>query len=240
MNNFKETLKKIKSRGYYTLEFRPTSFKKDLIPDLKTLRNYVDASEISLRGWPFPLIPESNKEFAGIYNSQDCIESWVATDHYYEVWRFYTSGLFVDFNAFNVDWYCESGFTKGTRFEKIEPSKWMDAIQIMYELTEFMLFFANMAEKIDSDNYYIQIILNNVKDRTLTTFDPSRGPLFFRYVSNVNSITWEKEVQKEHLIVNCVDLAKEVIKRVYEQFNWESFSEKLIDDEQKKLIERRL
>lgn len=240
MSDFNTTLNTIKSRGYYTLEFRPTKFKQDLISDLKLIRSYVDSAQISLRGWSFPVIPPHNKEFAEIYNAKDCVEAWVATDHYVEVWRLYSSGLFIDFNAFKDDWYSESGFAKGTRFEKIEPNKWLDAIGVMYELTEFMLFFSNIAQEINSDSFYIKIILNNVKNRTLTTFDPSRGPLFDKYVSRVNSITWKKELGKELLISSSIDLAKDVIKKVYEQFNWGTYSEKLIDNEQKKLIERRL
>ncbi|MCK9368587.1 hypothetical protein M0R04_01280 [Candidatus Dojkabacteria bacterium] len=240
MNDFENTKKLIKSRGYYTLEFRPVKFDSKLMTDLKTVREYIQSSQISLRGWSFPFIPASDKKYTEIYNKNDCVESWIAMDHYLETWEMFQSGLFIDLVGFKDDWYSESGFAKGTKFEKIEPNKWYDAISAIYEVTEFMLFFSNLANKLDTENFYIKITLNNIKNRRLTTFDPGRWPIDFEYTSKVETITWEKELQKDLLIANNLLLAKEVIKVIYTQFNWNSFSENLIDSEQKKLIERRI
>lgn len=241
MKDFSQTLNLIKERGFYYIEFRPTNFDKELIPDLKTVREFMNTSKVSLRGWPFPLIPSSNKDFSKIYNGNDRVESWVCTDHYLEVWRLYKSGLFVDYSAINEDWYGESGFVQDSPLSKIQPNTVLDLLGVIYEVTEMILFIGRLAEKMQEvDEFYLRFIISNLNNRQLVLLDPSRVPLSGNYTCFNDKVEYEKVVKRDEIVANTHEISKAILQEIFEQFNWEGASEKLIVSEQEKLISRKL
>lgn len=242
MTDFKQSLETIKSRGYYILNFRPTEYNGVLIDDVKKLKPMVTSAQVSLRGWSFPVIPPYTKEWADIYVSGNKIEAWCTTDYMLETWRYYQSGQFIDIKSIEEDWFKESGFLSGSPRAKVEPSQFFDAINLIYETTEYFIFFANLtrSEQLGStDTFEIDITLNGIKNRKLTTFDPSRFPLD-DYYCRVEELKWHKVVNKEELQENHIAIALEFIMYVYANFNWSTVTTKFIENEQKKLLERRI
>lgn len=239
MSTFKDTLDQIKERGGYYLEFRPNVFKKDQISSLRDLKKNIREAKVSLRGWPFPLVPQENKDFAKMYNSGDKIEAWVATDHYREVWRFYMSGLFVNYSAFRVDWYKESSFVKGSPLTNIEPKTILDPIDVIYDVTEMILFTGRIADDIeDIEEFNLRFVLLNVKGRKLVVLDQARASLSLDYICENETIEFEKVFSRKQLTTTPTQISKEIIMWIFEQFNWDSVSIKLIEDEQNKLLNR--
>lgn len=241
-NRFEEILKKIKSRGYYRIVFRPTSFDKNLIEDSKNLKAFVEHSQIRLRGWPFPFIENSTRD--GIhanYLNNDMYESWTEADHYLEVWRFYQSGQFVNYLAFREDWGSESEWFRGRRLENVQPNQYLEAIDIIYAITETLLFLSNLANKIGREHdFEISISLHNLSNRKLITFDQRRWGFSFNYEVNANSIDKSlPSYTKAELSSSKLKIAEQIIENVYDHFDW-NYSENFIETEQKKLIERKL
>ncbi len=242
-NRFEETLKKIKSRGYYRIVFRPTSFDKNLIEDSNILKLFVEQSQIKLRSWSFPFIENSTRE--GIhanYLNNDIYESWTEAGHNLEVWRFFQSGQFVNYLAFKEDWFSESEWLKGSVLEKVEPNQFLDPIDMIHEVTEMLLFLSNLANKIDGElDFEISISLHNLSNRKLNIFDPGRPSLFSSYVVNTNSINKSLQTYtKDGLNYSKFKIAEQIIENVYSHFGWKNYSKSLIETEQKKLIERKL
>jgi hypothetical protein len=242
-NRFEEVLSKIKDRGYYRIVFRPTTFDKGLVKHANTLKEFVEQSQIKLRGASFPFI-ESNT-IGGIhanYLNNDMYESWTEAGHNLEVWRFYQSGQFVNYVAFREDWFSESKWLKGSELENVKPKMYLDAIGIIYEITEMLLFLANLATKIDGGlDFEISVSLHNLSNRKLTTFDLRRMSFHFNYVVNADTISKPLSVYtRSELSSSKLEIAEEIIKNVYAHFNWQNYSASLIETEQQKLIERNL
>jgi hypothetical protein len=239
MEKFKQTFNKIKSKGYYYIEFSPKDFQEDRLKDLKEAKKQMQDSKVTLRGWPFPLIPMSNKEFSEMYNANNCIETWIDVPHFLEVWRYYKSGLFVDYNAFHEDWYKESEFVENSSYAKINELEILDVIGVIYRVTEMIIFTANLAQEMaDVPEFYLKFVLNNVKDRKLKVLDSKRAGLSMDYVCRVKDITYENYFTREEITGDYRKISKKIITNIFENFNWEGYSEALIDDEQEKLITR--
>jgi hypothetical protein len=90
----------------------------------------------------------------------------------------------------------------------------------------------------DVPEFYLKFVLNNVKDRKLKVLDSKRSGLSMNYVCRVKDISYENYFSREEITGDYKKISKRIITNIFENFNWEGFSEALIDDEQEKLITR--
>src|SRR5207302_263360 len=100
------TLAKLRTRGYWHVVIRPTSFEERHISDSADLFPIVEKNSVQLRGWDYPHIdirrpPDRGSDWVG----QEC--DW---EHEIEVWRLYQSGQFVHDFALAGDWRDQSDF----------------------------------------------------------------------------------------------------------------------------------
>lgn len=88
----------IADRGYSSLVMYPRLYEKERAESLSLLREYVEASEILLRGWPFPNVDEMEMYAHGVHN--------VFIEHvgkFTQIWQIGQSGHFAFEQVFPED-----------------------------------------------------------------------------------------------------------------------------------------
>ena len=238
--NFEKTLEKIKSRGYWRINVFPNNKKQSLpIPECKEL---VRTSSVSLRGWDYPHIPTHNDAEQEFYVIDKRIESWIDWHLFKEVWRFYCNGQFVHFFGMLDDWYEDDPMLVNTRYQTVKPGEAMDVLGLLFRLTEIYSFIKNLsANPIYDDGINIEISLCNTKNRKLVLLDTSRVPLSCEYKNfNDNIILQKKLVSPKESEDNFKKFALEDAKHIYQQFQWENPPISNFEEDQNKLIERRI
>src|SRR3989338_273974 len=102
----KEIIAKIKSRGYWKVQFRPTVFNKTLMPDRNALRDIVQKNSVEIRGWDYPHISHwSNPQQRRPTVGDDFVEGGVDWSEFVEFWRMYQSGQFIHLFGVHEDWF---------------------------------------------------------------------------------------------------------------------------------------
>ena len=241
--NFDITLAKLKTRGYWRVEFHPTEFKTDVIDSLLTCKDIMREASVHFRGWDVPHIPTQTDEKQDIYpKDSNRYESWIDWHLFKEVWRMYKSGKFTFLDGLKEHWYDEFDGWSPNPLPDLEPATVVDAINVIYTLTELMYFFHNLSSKSPSvKNWAIKVTLNNIEGNRLTTLDRSRMPLHGGYTSHTATIpVIDLEVSDIDLknTKTCLKIAKDAAQQVFQNFEWQA-ADALIDGEQEKLINRR-
>ena len=241
--NFDTTLTKLKTRGYWRVEFYPTDFTKDTVTNLLDCKALVEAASVHFRGWDIPHVPRGRDEKQDIYPiDNERYESWIDWSLFKEIWRFYKSGKFTHLSGLNEHWYDEFDGWGPNPAPELEPSTVVDVINVIYTLTEFIYFCHNLAAKLPGvKNWAIKITLNNVNGNKLTTLDRSRAPLHWDYINRSDKMTAiDTEVSSTDLKNTkiCLQLAKDAAQQIFQNFEWQA-ADVLVDGEQEKLINRR-
>src|SRR5690348_12794894 len=94
-------LGKIKSKGYWEIELRPSVYKKDNL-SLSECNEIIEKYQVRLRGWYYPHI--AHHEYGEVFNGDNFVEGLVDSFKHLEVWRMYTSGQFIHYLNFWEDW----------------------------------------------------------------------------------------------------------------------------------------
>lgn len=224
---------KIKSRGYWRVEIRPTSFEKLRIRTFSQARELVQSCIVLWRGWDYP-----HWNARTVRNMHDWVESWEDWEHEIEYWRFYRSGQFVHL------------FALREAYRNILPKRYpprpprtgyVSFLSTTYQVTEILEFAARLANKgILRPSAFISIGLHNIKDHELASFSASRFlPDGYVYTTD-DPIIIEEEVPQQKLATNPDDLALNFITEIFERFNWDNPPRNMLAEDQKRLRERRL
>ena len=240
---FDTTLTKLKTRGYWRVEFYPTNFTDRAVASLLVCKDIMRDASVHFRGWDVPHIPQDSDEKQGIYpKDSNRYEAWIDWHLFREVWRFYQSGKFTFLDGLNEHWYDEFDGWSPNPLPDLEPGTVVDVINVIYTLTELMYFFHNLAGKLpEIKEWSMKVTLNNVDGNKLVTLDRSRAPLRDGYVSHTASITAiDLQVTSTDLknTKTCLQIAKDAAQEVFQNFEWQA-ADVLIDGEQEKLINKR-
>jgi hypothetical protein len=232
-----EILEKIRSRGYWRVNIRPTTFKKDRISNLSELRALMKRSSVSLRGWPYPYVNEDK-----VKNGDDWIECECDSYDIIEYWRFFQSGQFIHYFSISED-YVDEAAKKAQAWgwkpaEKV--SGYLAIFSTLYRVTEIYEFAARLTQhKVLSPGIYILVKLCNINKHQLFFWDSSR---FLRdsLIANIEEINLESTMRDEELLANGRGVAIEKTLNIMERFNWNNPPKEIFIEEQKKFLERRL
>ncbi|MFC1916642.1 hypothetical protein ACFLX1_00705 [Chloroflexota bacterium] len=227
--NAEGVLNKIKSKGYWRVEIRPTKFEKYRIPTFGEVQQLVQSCIVYWRGWDYPHWNERT-----VQNMED----W---EHEMEYWRFYRSGKFIHFFALRED-YLDIDKVLPIQYPPRPPrAGYVSFISTTFQVTEIFEFAARLAGKdILSPSAFISIGLYNLKDHELASFSASRF-LHDGYVYTTDApIVREREISQDELVANPDDFALDFIIEIFERFNWNNPPRQILGEEQKRLRERRL
>ncbi|GBD34283.1 hypothetical protein HRbin34_00614 [bacterium HR34] len=244
----KKIKNKIQSRGYWRVIIRPTFdfYQKDRF-ELQNLPKAIEVSHVNLRGWPYPYFNIEEIEISG----QDKIRSYCDFEGEIEYWEFTTSGQFGHIFAMWEDYVIDeeeankirSRFRFGN--EKLNQiNKFFEIVAATYKFTEIFKFAANLVqlkEYKDVEKIEMLIELYDVKERMLFIENPFRF-LLEPYICKIedNKIIFHELYEKDDLIAKFNIYAVEWVINVFRLFNWQNPNRQILEEDQKKLLERRL
>jgi len=233
----KETIKKIKSQGYWRINIRPLNFIKDRISSLSQCEEIVKDAVVQLRGWPYPTAHHN----IPILRGQNWIQVVADYDDEIDVWRFYQSGQFSQFLALRED-LMDLEPIKKMVIPNREITKPVLCLEYtVYLLTEIFEFLSRIAKQgIYKEGVEIKIELINTENRKLFIFDPMRAGFLEDYKTADSKLSYQKTLSEEEIAEKAKDCSLEAILWFVDRFGWRNPNITSIKDMQQKLIERRL
>lgn len=226
-----EVLTTIRQRGYWRVLIRPTAFKSDLVPTLRELEENVRGSVVQIRGWDYP-------HWSGDppVRIDDSIEGSVDWEDHKEYWRAYQSGQFVHYFAMREDWLREN---QPIRQMGIHPKTVLGYEMAIYSFTEIFLFAGRWTARLGlGPEVLVEIALLELAGRTLYTFNPNRVPFGPYRQAATASFHHSQKYQPSELIGDAPEHALTPLRRLFEQFRWDTTEENLREVQQKLLKER--
>lgn len=234
--NIEELLQKIKSRGYWMVEIRPTKFDKLRIPTLSKAQEVVQSCIVTLRGWDYPHWNSNN-----VQNMEDWVEAWEDWGEYIEYWRFYRSGKFIHVFALHEDHIDMEKALPIRLPQRPKREGYFGFISGTFRVTEVFEFAARLANKnVLNPKAFISIGLHNIKDHQLTAFDASRLLRDDYVYTTDDPIVIEKEIPEQDLIAKPDAFALDYIVEIFERFQWNNPPRQVLSEAQKKLRSFRL
>lgn len=231
-----QLLEKIRSRGYWRVNIRPTEYQERRLERLSDVRAIVKASQVSFRGWDYPFWEE--KELRNESEFIECALDW--PPRHFEYVRFYRTGQFLHlFSGWEEFLNHEELFRN--RYPRPTPrAGYLSVIGAVYQTTEIFEFAARLASKgLLRPKAFVSVQLHNMNDHQLEMFDASRI-LFREYVRTSNNpIVFEREVTEDELISSGDQLALDLAVEIFENFNWNDPPRQAFSEDQRKLRERR-
>ena len=246
-NNFDEELKgiereivaqKIGARGYWRILFRPATY--DLrLKKLLECKEIVKRNTINYRGWYYPHFPKEEHVVSGS-NFYQGTEDW---EGHIELWRMYQSSQFIHYRAFREDWTQENS-SFPPEF-KLPQMQFFGMLETLYMVTEVFEFLSRLAqESLYEEGVNVYISLQKTRNRQLHERAlVSNGQVHFLGFSGIyKTISDDIEIVhycvKKDMIEKPAEIARGVILNIFEKFGWNP-SEQLIEDHQKRLLEKR-
>lgn len=202
----------IKSHGYWEVVIRPTRFDKQRVQDLSDLKKVVLASQVRMRGWPFPV--DDHDKFKILDDHISCEVDW---QHHRESWRFYQSGMFVWFKANRWDL---RAIASGE-----QPGRTLSVGDTLYLLCEFFEFAARLAlSAAGSERMRIEISCHGLADRRLYVdawFDiPGQK-------SAAPKWAFQRDYSQSELVADGRKLAFVTAMEFFQRFGWNASAETL-------------
>lgn len=214
-------LEKLKSRGYFRIELRPTKFTKDTFT-LTECKEIIEKNQVRLRGWYFPHIGKTNGDF---YNADDHIVGFVDTSRHYDIFKMFRSGQFVYYLNFWEDWIQHEPYGYNVEFREgvIRPNV-KEVIMTLYTITEIFLFASRLASSNFPDKtMHVSIELKNCENRALI-LDQFGRSLHDTYTCKIPEFKIEKDIPLENIMTDYASLALDTTFKIFEQFNWDKIT----------------
>lgn len=215
-----EVIDRIKSRGYWSIVIRPTSFVENRLPTLESALALVQRCAVSIekRGWPFPQIELERNLIRGDK------DEWVGQEMdwhiHVETWRMYKSAQFVYLGGFWSDWKDQSlwpGPAQGWASE----SQWLYVGEVIIKLWEAHRFAAGMAVALpEFESFSIDAKLVGLKDRVLRLGMFGRGELDERILIS-NMLLHKETLSGERIIGGSDEIALSAAAAIFQQVGWD-------------------
>ena len=230
-----QLLDKIRSKGYWRVNIRPTEYEERRLGTLSEVRALVKSCQVSFRGWDYPFWEDKE-----LRNEGEFVECSVDWGRFVEYIRFYRSGQFLHLFSALEDLLDPKEMFKN-RYPRPTPrAGYLSVIGVIYLATEIFEFAARLASKgLLRPKALISVQLHNMNDHQLEMFDASRI-LFREYVRlSSNPVVFEREVTEDELISSGDQLALDLAVEIFENFNWNDPPRQAFTEDQRKLRERR-
>lgn len=206
---------KIRSRGYWEVTIRPSTFDKNRIPDIDHLYSILQKSYVSLKGFDFPLLDQSESPRYDL----DFISQEFEFSHVLSSWRFYQSGLFLLLLGIPDDWRDQSSWWP--QYEGWAPLKDLGVGEAMLIFVESLEFAARIAESDAGDeSMHIEIKIVKARGRQLY-MDIRRKWGFFRNpVADLDEFPYSTTVTRTELLASPRKLAIAGAVELFKRFGW--------------------
>jgi hypothetical protein len=206
-------LEKIRSRGYWRVILRPSTFKRHRIAQLQDLFPIVQKSTVRFHTWwEYPQIDGAKPPLYGT--------DWVGQESErgmdMRVWRLYQSGQFVQFDSVSEDWPLDLG---GPPEEERTWGKKLEFRETHYHLSKIFEFASNLARTPAGDGWmHVEIHLEGLAGRRLEDTRSKDGPKFGDYRTQAANWTLKWDRPQGDLIDAPRDLAAEAAQDLFAHF----------------------
>ncbi len=213
-----DLLEKIKGRGYWRINFQPTTL-QHLTQEQCT--ELIKRNAVKLRGWDLPHFPQRQGEDTGLDYSQNYCQGWIDWWAHKEFWRMYKSGQYLHYLALHEDWYEEDGMFSHLA-EIIKPMTTLNVIgAVEYQVSEIFEFLSRMMnEGIYDEGVNVSITLKNLKGRILRIDDERRVPLHTERRTDMDEFVFQERFIKQDVIGNVGQLSKKMCLDIFASFGW--------------------
>ena len=210
-------LEKIRSRGYWEVIVRPSTFLQTKLSDINSLLPILEKSRVSLRGWDFPHLDQHQQTQIDL----DWIGQEVEWEHHLSVWRFYQSGLFVHISAMPIDWRDQSHWWPADA--NWRPGMLLGAGDTLFTFTEIFEFAARLSlTEAGDDSMHVEIKAGNIKNRTLYMDDPRKWGFSHSYTASLVEFPIAQDLIRAELVAKPADYAVEVANQLFKRFGWQT------------------
>jgi hypothetical protein len=218
------------SKGYWRFRVRNDKYQENKFshPQLKEL---IRKDQVKLRGWYFPHMSEQE-----VTNHHGFIQSYSKTSVMYEsleFFRFFRSGQFFFMGTLRED---DASVANEL---KLKGKKGLEFTRTIWTITEFFEFTRRLAVSgAFEGSMHIELSLIGSLDRQIYSADFNRN-FHGEFVCRESSIQIEKEISLDTFLGESNKLAAEVINNIFHLFHLEELSMTVLEEEQRRLLERR-
>lgn len=213
-------LEKIKSRGYWRINFRPLS-EPDRVLSINQCKSVVERNRVSLRGWDYPHIPRI-EETALLESS---FEAWNDWSTHIEFWRMYTSTQFIHYRAVPEDWRAEDPFSQSG---SSQDERILGVTMHSWHLTEVFEFLSRLTKDgLYGGGVQVSLSLMNTANRTLTVDDHKRAPFSYDRATGAKELTYTTDLQPADL-TEPKQRAADAILYFWDKFGFEPAREQVL------------
>ena len=182
-----EILGKIRSRGYWKVVIRPTTFVEQRVSNRRALLSILEKNSVDLKGRTFPHVDS----FVDIEEGPDWIGQEISRYPNLELWRFYQSGQFVHYFGIPEDW--RTGANEWPPSGDEAHRVMLDVASIVIQLTEIYEFAARLCFTEAADNAIcLEIMVQNIGNHSLLLSEFSS--------QKASSIPQPNEMEMEYVI----------------------------------------
>jgi hypothetical protein len=214
-------LDKIRTRGYWRVVIRPTTFEENHIPNDSDLFPIVERNSVRLRGWDYPHIDYQSPPLRGA----DWVGQEFDREDEIEVWRLSMSGQFVHFFALAGEWRDYS--TTWPPEPGWQPGRYLYYIQTIYSIVEIFEFAARMAlSPAGATAMRVEIDLDGLQGRQIVETD-SRFRFSRTYHTQMPRWKYRWEGSQTELIAGPRELAALATRELFARFGLEASLETL-------------
>ena len=219
-----ELVERIRSRGYWKVIIRPSTFVENRVPHRSSLLPILQKTSVDFRGWSFPPVDI----FLETEKGADWVGQNIDWEPHVELWRFYQSGQFVCYSGMSCDWDQHSQTNTGW------PSQWksadgnvqqvsLDIGEVIVRFTEMFEFAARLAfTDAGDDGIHVEVAADNFKGHFLPL--PALGPERSRWRlprSSEGEMQYTVDVTRTKLVAEARDLSLEPALELFRCFQWD-------------------
>ena len=216
-------LEKIRSRGYWKVVIRPTTFIEKRVHEKSTLGHLLGKTSVSIKGWDFPHVDD----FREFDTGSDWIGQEIEWNPILELWRFYQSGQFVHYSRIAEDWRYSS-----SRYLPSQASRgdvYLDVKEVVLRFTEIFEFSARLSfTEVGDTGTHLEIALANFGNYLIrTTSHP--GMPYQICQAHMPETKYKTDLSSAELVTNRGELALKAALEFFRCFKWDPSTELLRD-----------
>ena len=215
-------LEEIRSRGYWKVIIRPTTFKEKRVQDKSALEHILRKTSVSIKGWNFPHVDD----FREFDTGPDWIGQEIETESILELWRFYQSGQFVHYFGMVEDWIDSPD--QYLRYENNHKIVCLSAESVVTRFTEIFEFAARLSfTEVGDTGTHLEVAAVNISNHFLPAqLNSGLGRLL---QSRVTEVTFKTDPSRTELVAEKRDLALKAAIQFFRCFEWDPSIELLRD-----------
>jgi hypothetical protein len=220
----------IQTQGHWQIIVRPTKFIPDRIP-YNELESTLTRAKVSLRGWDFPHIGESN-ELRRRLSSVGFETDW---NYYREISQFYQSGQFAYLLAIHEDWADRAGERWRPPAYFAQRGPLLGVGDTLSRFTEVFAFASKLAlTPAGDDEMFIKVELRRLTNRMLWVDSPNRSSFDNEYRTDLEIYPMTRVVPRGELVADYKRIAVEETANLFKRFGWDA-SLPLLSEQQNEL-----